>query len=268
MMNLFLKKYKLQFSCFLVLLLSSCEKVINLNLDQTTPKIVIEGIFTNLNVSHLVSISYTKNFEADNKKVPVYGALVLLKEENGPTISFTEQGKSGNYYSTKFKGVAGKKYTMTITVNGKTYTAISKMPFPVPLKSLNQTELTFFGESKKLVQANYNDPIGIENFYYNKLYVNDVKRGSLYIESDRFNDGKEVKNTIFISDPDLKTGDKVKVQLLTIDENVYKYLFSISQISGNGGPPTTPANPTSNFTNGALGYFSASTISTDSLTIK
>ena len=118
------------------------------------------------------------------------------------------------------------------------------------------------------MQANYNDPIGIENFYYNKLYVNDVKRGSLYIESDRFNDGKEVKNTIFISDPDLKTGDKVKVQLLTIDENVYKYLFSISQISGNGGPPTTPANPTSNFTNGALGYFSASTISTDSLTIK
>lgn len=267
-MSLFLKKYKLQISCCLVVLFSSCEKVIDLNLDQTTPKIVIEGIFTDLNVSHLVSLSFTKSFDAENKKVPVSGALVVLKEENGPTIVFTEQGKSGNYYSSKYKGIVGKKYTMTVTANGKTYTAISKMPFPVPLKSLNQVELTFFGETKKLVQVNYNDPIGIENFYYNKLYVNDLKRGSLYIESDRFNDGKEVKNTIFVSDPDLKTGDKVKVQLLTIDENVYKYLFSISQISGNGGPPTTPANPTSNFSNGALGYFSASTISTDSLTIK
>lgn len=267
-MHNYFKKYSLQFCFAFVIIFSSCEKVISLDLDQTTAKIVIEAIFTDLNTNHLVSLSATKNFEADNKKIPVSGALVVLKEENGPTVTFTEQGKSGNYYSTKFKGIPGKKYTMSVTSSGKIYTAISRMPLSVAVTSLSQVELTFFGETRKLVQVNYNDPIGIENFYYNKVYVNGSKRGSLNIESDRFNDGKAVKNTVFLSDPDLKLGDKVKIQLLTIDENVYKYLFSLSQISGNGGPPTTPANPTSNFSNGALGYFSASTISTDSLTIK
>jgi hypothetical protein len=266
-MHKFLKKYKLITLVF-VLLFSSCEEVIDLNLDKTVPKIVIEGIFTDLDVRHSVSISYTTNFEAENKKVPVSGALVTLTEENGRTITFTEQGSAGTYFSSKYKGIPGKKYTMTVISNGKSYVATSVMPMPVPIKSLTQIELSFFGETRKLVQVNYNDPIGVTNFYYNRLFVNNLKRGSLYLESDRFNDGREVKNTIFIDEPDLEIGDKVKVQFLTIDANVYKYLFSITQISGNGGPPTTPANPTSNFNNGALGYFSASTLTVDSLTIK
>ncbi len=265
------KVYKIHYLpilAFLSVFFSSCEKVIDLDLDQTTPKIVIEGIFTDLDVNHVVSISFTKNFDDDNKKAPVSGAQVILKEEDGPTITYLERAKTGNYYSSKFRGLPGKTYTLSVTSNGKTYVAKSKMPLRVPLQNLNQIELSFFGETRKLVQVNYNDPVGIENFYYNKVFVNGFKRGSFNVESDRFNDGRAVKNTVFVSDPDLKTGDKVRIQLLTIDENVYKYLFSISQISGNGGPPTTPANPTSNFSNGAIGYFSASTLTTDSLTIK
>ena len=262
------QKYSPPILMFIALLLSSCEKVINLKFEQTSPKIVIEAIFTDLEVKHLVTLSNAKNFDDDNKRSPISGASVILKEENGQTIAFIEQGKSGNYYSSPFKGKAGKKYTLSVTSNGKTYSATSIMPMPVAIKFLNQIELTFFGETRKLVQVNYMDPVGIENFYYYKTYVNSFKRGSLNIESDRFNDGREVKNNIFVSDPDLKIGDKVKVQLLTIDKNVYNYLFTLSQISGNGGPPTTPANPTSNFSNGALGYFSASTLSVDSLTIK
>lgn len=262
------KKYILLFTLFFAFFGSSCEKVIELNLDQTAPKIVIEGIFTDLDVKHLVSISYTKNFDAVNKKVSVSGALVVLMQENGPTITFLEEKKTGNYYSNRFKGIPGKKYTLTVISNGQKYTAISTMPAVVPIDSLNQIELSFFGETRKLVQVNYKDPSGVENFYYKRIFVNGFKKANFNVESDRFNDGKDVKNTVFVSDPELKVGDIVKIQFLTIDENIFKYLFSISQISGNGGPPTTPANPTSNFSNGALGYFSASTLSTDSLIIK
>ncbi len=81
-------------------------------------------------------------------------------------------------------------------------------------------------------------------------------------------DGKEVKNNIYIDEPDLVVGNVVRIQMLTIDENVYRYLFSITQITGNGGPPTAPANPTSNFNNEALGYFSASTSTEQTITIE
>lgn len=242
---------------FLALLCSSCEKVIDLSLGITEPKIVIEAIFTDINTRHVVNISKTVNFDESNTKIPVTGALVTIKEENGPTLTFTEPSP-GNYSSVRYKGVPGKKYTLSVTVDGKTYAASSIMPTTVPIKSLSQAELTFFGTKRKFVQLNYIDPIGIPNYYYNRVFVNGVKREDFSVESDRFNDGKEVKNTIFIDEPDLVPGDVVIVQFLTIDVNVYKYLFSITQITGNGGPPTTPANPNSNFNNGALGFFSAS----------
>ena len=250
-----------------VLFFSSCEKVIDLKLKETAPKIVIEAIFTDLNTRHTVSISYTTNFDEPTTKIPVSGASVVIKDENGTNISFTEQ-KAGNYLSTTYKGIPGNKYTITVTVNGKSYSASSIMPYPVAIKSLEQIELTFFGETRKIVQLNYKDPIGIVNFYYNRVFINNVKRSTFYVDSDRFNDGRDVKNTIFIDEPNLVVGDVVNVQLLTIDENIYKYLFSITQITGNGGPPTTPANPNSNFNNGALGFFSASTITNSSIIIK
>jgi hypothetical protein len=251
----------------IAVLCSSCEKVIDLNLDNTAPKIVIEAILTDLNVRHTFSISTTANFDQSNTKIPITGALVTLIEENGPTLSFTESTPGTYTTVSRYRGIPGKKYTLNVSVNGKVYTAVSVMPLAVPIKSINQAELSFFGNTRKIVQLNYKDPLGIPNFYYNRIFVNGVKRDDFSVESDRFNDGKEVKNTVFINEPDLVKGDAVRIQFLTIDENVYRYLFSITQITGNGGPPTTPANPDSNFSNGALGFFSASTSTEETLVI-
>ncbi|RZL37245.1 MAG: DUF4249 domain-containing protein [Pedobacter sp.] len=266
-MNRFFSKYRFSLALVLVVFFTSCEKVIDLNLDQTEPKIVIEAILTDLDVRHIVSLSNTKNFDEDNSKVPVRGARVSIIEEDGPTINYTEQSP-GTYVSTRYKGIPGKKYTINVVVSDQSYSATSVMPLPVPIKSLAQLDLDLFGEVNKVVQVNYNDPAGVPNYYYNRVFVNNLKRDRFFVESDRFNDGREVKNNIFLSEPDLVAGDKVKIQLLTIDANVYKYLFSINQIAGSGGPPTTPANPQSNFDNGALGFFSASSFTVDSLVIK
>ncbi|RYG19742.1 MAG: DUF4249 domain-containing protein [Chitinophagaceae bacterium] len=256
------------FILLVAILCSSCEKVIDLNLDNTEPKIVIEAIFTDLNVRHTFTLSSTSNFDQNNAKIPVTGAVVVLMEENGPTLSFSELTPGAYTTTTRYKGVPGKKYTLSVTSGGKTYVATSIMPSPVAIKSISQAELTFFNTTRKIVQLNYKDPLGIPNYYYNRVFVNSVKRENFSVDSDRFNDGKEVKNNIFIDEPDLVKGDVVRVQFLTIDVNVYKFLFSITQITGNGGPPTTPANPNSNFSNGALGFFSASTSTEETLVIE
>lgn len=248
-------------------LFSSCEKVIDLELKDTTSKIVIEGSITDVYEPQLVVVTQTINFQESTKKVPVTGATVVVKEEGGQTLTFLEK-KPGMYVSSIFKGIPGKKYTITVSSNSQNYTASSIMPLPVEIESLSQTELTFFGTKKKFVVVNYNDPVGVPNYYNTRIAVNGIKRSSFYVESDRFNDGKPVKNNIFTDEPDLVTGDTVKVELQGIDEKVYRYLFSITQITGNGGPPTAPANPDSNFSNGALGYFSALTSRTDQIIIK
>ncbi|MBK0384346.1 DUF4249 domain-containing protein [Pedobacter sp. SD-b] len=241
-----------------VLAFSSCEDVIDLKLKNAAPQIVIEANVVDNQNYQIVKISKTKNFDEDNSVVNVSGANVSVTEEGGQVYNFTEFSP-GNYKSGFFVGKHGKKYTIKVDADGHTYTAFSTMPQRVNLDSLTVTELSFFGKKNKFVQVNFNDPVNIKNQYNYVITVNDTLRNAYYVDEDRFNDGKTVKNTLFTSSPDLKTGDKVSVDFQCIDYDIYRYFFAITQINGNGGPPTAPANPTSNFDNGALGYFSAHT---------
>lgn len=264
-----MKNYRFIVILFLAsfaLFFNSCEDIIELELDNATSKVVIEANVTNILEPQIIKVSRTKSFEEENSFLPVLGATVRVQEENGPTYNFVG-GLNGSYISIPFRGVPGRKYIVTVTVDNQTYTAQSTMPPVVNLDSLTVTELSFFGTTNKLVQVNYKDIPNVPNQYNLVISVNNDLRNGYYPESDRFNDGSQVKNTIFIDEPELKSGDKVLIDFQCIDLNTYRYFFAITQIGGNGGPPTTPANPDSNFNNGALGYFSAHTSQKVSITI-
>jgi len=252
----------------IVAFFSSCEDVIDLELKNAKPIVVIEANVSDEFKQQVVVVTQTKPFTEDNAIVPITNATVTISEEGGATYTATHTTFSGTYATPAFAGKQNKKYTVNVSVNGITYTAVSTMPNKVPLDSLSITELTFFGSTQKFVQVNYKDPANVRNFYNSLLTVNNELRTGYNVEEDRFNDGNVVKNTIFNSDPELKSNDVIKLEFQCIDQNIYKYFFSISQISGNGGPPTAPANPNSNFNNGALGYFSAHTSQTVTATIR
>lgn len=254
---------KKQYFIYLLLFISAlcfnaCESVIKVDLKNAQPAIVIEANLTDKAEPQLVVISQTKPFSQDNSIVPVSKAAVTIFDEDGNHLQFGEM-TPGKYVSEPFAGVSGKKYTIQVNVDGKLFTATSTMPQKVLLDSLSLTELSFFNSTKKYVQVHFKDPGGVPNQYNYVLYVNDEIRNAYYVDNDRFNDGKNVTNTIFNADPELKKGDRIMVDFQCIDEPIYRYFFALSQIAGNGGPPTAPANPDSNFDNGALGYFSAHT---------
>ena len=65
-------------------------------------------------------------------------------------------------------------------------------------------------------------------------------------------------------------GDTIKVELICIDQGTYNYLDQLSEVSG-GGPSfgsSAPANPQNNFSNGAMGYFTAQAIDTQVVVVK
>ncbi|MBU0695617.1 MAG: DUF4249 domain-containing protein [Bacteroidetes bacterium] len=267
-----MKKNKIAYLSFLLLgvltLFNSCEDIIDINLNNANPNVVIEANVVN-NGLQTVKVTKTKSFNDNNTAVSINGANISVTEEGGSTYTFTEQANLlGNYYSNQFVGKPGKKYTIKVNINGKIYTANSTMPQPVKLDSISVTELTFFTNKRKYLQVHYKDPAKIANQYNYVLNINGEIRNAYYVDSDRFNDGNNVTNTIFNSDPEIKSGDKITLDFQCIDELIYRYFFAISQIAGNGGPPTSPANPDSNFDNGALGYFSAHTSQKVSATVK
>jgi len=269
---LIMKKYFQNPRLFLCLIaalifLSSCEKVIDLELKNADPIIVIEGTVSNQNENHFVRISKTIPFDQSTSFKGIKGAQVSLKSSVGNSIIFTEF-TDGVYRSPRFRGTPGFTYTLDVLVEGKTYSAQSTMPWPVIPDSIRFKTLSFFGNSNTYPVVYYVDPPKTQNQYRYLLKINGKLLSDL-VSEDRFNDGNAVSDIIFYDgDDEIKSGDIVDIEMQCIDRNVFKYYFAISQIDGNGGPPVAPANPLSNFNNGALGIFNACSKSTRTVILK
>lgn len=247
--------FRLLYWLIISLTFSSCQKEIDINLNSANPKIVIESEISDLLASCKVKLTKTVNYNETNNFPAVSGAEVRISDNVGNSEILTETS-SGIYTSSTLQGVSGRIYTLEITDNGKNYLAVSEMPFPVDIDTLT-VENSFFGNNK-FVTAKFKDPAGVENYYRLIQIVNGIQKTDIFIVSDYLQDGQTISQTLFFrEDDDLATGDSVIVLLQNIDKDVYEYFRTLSQLSGSGGQSATPANPSSNFDNGALGFLNA-----------
>jgi hypothetical protein len=249
----------LSLSIAILSLFTSCEKVIDLELKDSEPVIVIYADIDDESDNQYVRISKTYSFTEPNKFNAVTGARVIVTNQTGGVINFSEISP-GVYQSPRFRGRSGVRYTLDVTAEGQKYTAVSTMPEKVFLDSLNFREISFFGKTSSYLVANFQDPAGVQNQYRYLLSVKSKVVEDVVTE-DRFNDGNKVANTIFHELDDLEPGDAIELDLQCIDRNVYRYYYAFGQNLGEGGPPVAPANPPSNISNGALGIFSVHTSS-------
>ncbi|MGY0034919.1 DUF4249 family protein [Pedobacter sp. NJ-S-72] len=172
-------------------LLSACEKVIDLKLDNVAPVIVIDGGVNDLNENQLVRISKTYSFTDANKFNGISGAKVVLTASNGTSVNYTAVSP-GVYSSPKFKGIPGTTYKLTVDIEGKTYTASSTMPKKVILNLLTFKDITIAGKKKKYVAVIYDDPPGVPNFYNSIIRFKGIVKFDAATD-DRFNDGMGIK---------------------------------------------------------------------------
>ncbi len=254
------------FIFFSLFLFSSCEKVIELDLKNSEPVLVIEGSISDQTENHYVRISKTIPFTQKTVFNGFKGAKVTVRSSSGQSHTFTEI-TDGVYRSSRFRGLPGASYSLEVMAEGKVYTASSTMPYPVVPDSVSFKKLSFLGNSNIYPTVYYRDPPKVQNQYRYLLRINNKAQADVVFE-DRFNDGNAVSDIIFYDGDELKGGDIINIEMQSIDHNVFKYYFAISQIGGNGGPPVAPANPVSNINNGALGVFNACTRWGVTVTIK
>lgn len=252
-----------------VSILSSCEKVIDIELKNTAPQLVIEGNITNLALSPTVIITRSVNFTDPNNFPGVHGASVKILSSSGATFNLTETS-SGNYTMASLIGRSGRTYTLQVDVEGKTYKAVSKMPDQVVIDSVTIDEQTFGNDVTKNVVIYYNDPPNIKNQYRFILFVNGVQTKTVFARNDLFNDGSQVRVVLYQDDIKLKTGDRIDIDMECIDERIYTYWFTFSKQDGNamGNGSTAPTNPPNNFDREVLGYFSAHTLNRRSAVVR
>jgi hypothetical protein len=248
---------------FAIFTFASCEKEIEIDLNSTDPKIVIEGNISNNVGPYYVYISKTVNFSETNNYPAVVNAQVIISDNTGTTDTLIEISP-GIYRTNKIVGTPGNTYTLKVSAEGKDYIAVSTMPQLVSLDSLrfNVFNNPLGGnENVYTVVPVFTDPATFGNSYRFIQTVNGEEDKSYIVFNDNVNNGSVNQRPIFSAEAEISIGDTVSIEMRCIDNITYTYFYTLSQISGGGaGGGTTPSNPSNNITgNYALGLFTAYT---------
>jgi hypothetical protein len=257
-------------SSLMLVLFASCEKVIDLELNNAEKKYVVEAIVTDQPGTARVMITQTKNFDENNNFPGISGAIVKVTESGGPATLFNETSP-GVYESSTLAGVSGKTYDLSVAINGNNFTASCAMPVTVNFDTLYVTDELLFTETRKIANVEYRDPPGRGNSYRFIQYVNRLKEDFLMIQNDDYTDGRNINSKLFFfTDEDkhkIKSGDTLRIDMLCIDPAIYKYWFSLDRSASGQSGQATPSNPVTNMKGGALGYFTAQTLQTKTMIV-
>lgn len=263
------------FKILLVVLLSSilasCEKVIHLELAGSAEVIVIEAKLTDEKQTIQILVSKTSPYFSSGAGNPVSGAVVSIRPDGGKPHYLVET-EPGVYSLDKVRANPGFWYVVDVEYDSVTYSARSFMNDPVPIGDLGFAYFDGMGffENGYTVTCYIRDPGDTENYYRLKYFVNGQPiddKGEISIYSDKLFNGKDIgigqRMLVF------QKTDTLTVELQAIDKAAYDYFSTLENITaGNWQQSAAPANPISNFNNGALGYFSAYSVSRKTVYVK
>jgi hypothetical protein len=241
----------------------SCQKVININLNSASPQTVVQANITNQPGPYTVLLSQTVNFSDPNVFPPIDGALVIISDNAGNTDTLKEN-PPGTYTGDKLSGTPGRTYTLSITADGKIYTATSTMPSPVNIDTLVLAKSPFGRDT--VINLQFIPSPGITTYYHFVELINNVQQKQVFVTTDQYQLGQTITFPLRLVSDSIKAGDTVTAQLQNISESVYNYYSTLLDANGTGFN-TAPSNPTSNISNSALGYFSAYAVTSKSIIV-
>lgn len=244
--------------------LSSCEKVIDVELNDAEPRIVVEGQITSKEGENMVLLTKTSSFYSSEKSEKIIGAIVEVSDEQGNV--FTLDSVSPGVYNNKtFSTKNNQEYKLYVKTGTDVLESFSKTLSSVKIDSIN-IEPSKFGPrnngedgSEELyyqITTYFVDNADEVNFYRLRLIINGEYMSGFYVIDDRFFNGNTIPynfNGIVLEDQ-----DEVWIELMGIDEANFNYFYTLERLLGNG-QDITPGNPPTNILGDAIGIFGAST---------
>ena len=257
---------KLLYLLPIVLVGFSCQKVIDVDLNEAEPKLVIEAIYTAEDSTVRVRITQTSSFFSASGEPTVDNASVSIMDENGVITAIPNVG-DGHYQLSNYAPQFGTSYTVSVTHNGTIYTSTCEMNSIV-----DQLDI-FYEESDQAIggggfgggESNdttyvallqFIDPAEIGNYYQGTWLLNDTESNSLeemILLDDNLTNGNNVFFPIF--GITFEPGDSLEIDFRTVDKKIYDYYTEL--ISLTDPSSAAPANPDYFWSNDALGYFNA-----------
>ncbi|WP_235832293.1 DUF4249 domain-containing protein [Flavobacterium zhairuonense] len=263
-----LKKYSIMnkalalLSLFCFLFFSSCEEVVDLDLETGETKLVIDAeiVWKKGTSGNEQTIKISKTAPYYNGSTPkVSGAQVRVENSNGDVFTFTE-AEAGIYKCTNFVPVINMDYKLFVQAEGQSFTAVEKLTSTTPIDKVEQKIVPDFGGKDAIeVTFYYKDPADQVNFYLTDYQSEFLIFPEYEITNDDFYNGNEISTRY--SNEDMKPGNTLKILHRGISKNFFNYMKLILEASNSNPFQVPPGNirgnivNTNDVNNYALGYF-------------
>lgn len=241
---------------------TSCEDVVNLDLETGETKLVIDAEILwkkgTAGNEQTIKISETASYYSGSTP-KVSGAQVRVENSSGDVFTFNET-EAGVYKCTNFIPVLNMDYTLFVDVKGHSFTAKEKLTSGSAINQIEQKIVPDFG-GEDIIELTfyYNDPADQSNFYVTDYQSSFLIYPQYEITDDEFYNGNEISTRF--SNEDMKAGDVLNITHRGVSKNYFNYMKLILEASSSNPFSVPPGNirgniiNTSDANNFALGYF-------------
>lgn len=275
------------------LLLASCEKEVHINLSNGKPQLVVQGAIETGLPPYVVltkSIGYSPTVDLSTLENNYVHDAVVKVTDGSQTITLKEYIIDSTVDATHYKfyvyttdssdpaafyftGKTDHYYTLSISSEGKDYSAVTKIPYPKQLDSLWAEKPDSNTAQKvplaRIVWFKYTDPDTMGNCF---RYFTQTGNGPYYpwvnsVFNDEIINGTTITYRMNIGydhskNPNLDSvgkayvGDTITIKWCAIDKGVYNFYNTLEYSTGTVGSPfVSPINVKTNITGGALGIW-------------
>ena len=283
----------------LLIALLSCEKEIDVELENGEAKLVVEGVIENDEYAY-VSLSksspYFSTIDSNSfSNMFVSDALVIVSDGiefdtlKYDTVPFFPPFR---FQGSRIKGQANTTYTLRIEYENEVYTASTRILTPIPIDSIRY-QYQAGSDSLGMLRFYANDPAGEANYYRVASLDLDIDftqeipvwvHPNNSVTDDVFFEGKLVEATIYKGKNPMKSseyyeehsedwwafkmGDDVLLKLSHIDYQSFIFWRTTEQVIQTGDNPfAAPTTVQTNIYPNALGYWSGSASSIEHVII-
>jgi hypothetical protein len=264
------------------LLITSCEEVIELDLPFNDPVLVVDGILTNKQEAHTITLRKTSkyNYKYDISSQPfIENATVIINDDIG-NIDTLKEVSPGMYITNtdNITGTIGRKYSISIhTPNDGDWLSKPEKMLPVPSidsiyfdrdpEDISDENPDFY---KYSIYVDWQDTGGETNYYlrnisymWNNIWQTNISWN--WVFSDKYFDGKQINKSTLQEDYGGKYF-KVRLNQYSLTEDAYRFWNLIHEqtqlsdyaISNSSVPLYGNVYNKDDSTKYALGYFQVS----------
>ncbi len=260
-----------------VISISSCEEVVDVDLNTAAPRLVIDASIdwvkgTDGSVQKIKLTTTTGFYDSE---VPVVSnAEVRIKNTNNDVFEFIEEPGTGEYICNNFVPQLGETYELTVITGGQTYVATEKLYAAPDVESVEQNDEGGVSGDEIELKFFFQDNGAEDNFYLTAFETSITAFPDYDAYDDEFFQGNRTFG--FYLTEDLKSGDETTFSVYGISERYMNYMTILTEITEGGGnpwgaPPTNIRGNLVNQTNSsnfALGYFRLSEVSKMDYTVQ